>query len=38
VREQMEQVHPLRVPLVADLIVGTNWRDMEEWQESEVRS
>ena len=30
VREAMEQVHPLRVPLVADLTVGPNWRDMEE--------
>ena len=30
VREAMEQVHPLRVPLVADVTVGTNWRDMED--------
>ncbi|MBI4443715.1 MAG: DNA polymerase I [Acidobacteria bacterium] len=30
VREQMEQVHPLCVPLVADVMVGTNWRDMED--------
>src|SRR5271168_741828 len=28
VKEAMERVHPLRVPLVADLKSGPNWRDM----------
>ncbi len=29
VRELMENVHPLRVPLVAEVLVGRNWRDLE---------
>jgi DNA polymerase I len=29
VKPAMEQVHPLRVPLVVDLKAGPNWRDME---------
>jgi len=29
VKTAMEQVHPLRVPLVVDLKAGPNWRDME---------
>ncbi|HET9697775.1 MAG TPA: DNA polymerase I [Terriglobales bacterium] len=29
VRERMEQVHPLRVPLVVEIGVGRNWRDQE---------
>ena len=29
VREQMEKVHPLTVPLLVEIGVGTNWRDME---------
>jgi DNA polymerase-1 len=29
VKTSMEQVHPLRVPLVVDLKAGPNWRDME---------
>ena len=29
VREQLEQVHPLIVPLVVDIGVGANWRDLE---------
>ncbi len=29
VREYMEEAHPLVVPLVADLGVGRNWRDLE---------
>jgi len=29
VKEQMEKVYPLDVPLVADIGVGTNWRDLE---------
>ena len=28
VKEQMEGVHQLRVPLVVDTKVGPNWRDM----------
>jgi DNA polymerase-1 len=32
VREVMEGVHPLRVPLVADLKVGPNWLDMTRLQ------
>jgi DNA polymerase-1 len=28
VRAEMENVHPLSVPLVADLKAGPNWRDM----------
>src|SRR5262249_18989538 len=30
VREQMEEVHPLAVPLLVELGVGKNWRDLEE--------
>ncbi|MBI4442919.1 MAG: hypothetical protein HY649_06040 [Acidobacteria bacterium] len=30
----MEQVHSLRVPLVADMMVGPNWRDMEDRQDT----
>jgi DNA polymerase-1 len=37
-REGMEQAWPLRVPLVAEVAAGTNWRDMEEIKESGVRS
>ena len=29
VREEMEKVHPLIVPLVVEIGVGTNWRDMD---------
>jgi DNA polymerase I len=29
VREQMENAHPLLVPLVVDIGVGANWRDLE---------
>jgi DNA polymerase I-like protein with 3'-5' exonuclease and polymerase domains len=29
VRERMEQVHPLKVPLLVEIGVGKNWRDME---------
>src|SRR5947199_5890112 len=29
VREQMEQVHPLAVPLMVEIGVGKNWRDVE---------
>jgi DNA polymerase I len=29
VREQMEQVHPLGVPLLVEIGVGPNWRDLE---------
>ncbi|MGB7601244.1 MAG: DNA polymerase I [Candidatus Sulfotelmatobacter sp.] len=29
VKEQMEKVHPLEVPLVANIGVGPNWRDLE---------
>jgi DNA polymerase-1 len=29
VREHMENAHPLSVPLVVEIGVGTNWRDME---------
>ena len=29
VRENMEQVHPVRVPLLVEIGVGPNWRDME---------
>ena len=29
VREQMEQVHPLAVPLLVELGVGPNWRDLD---------
>jgi len=29
VREHMEQAHPLVVPLVADIGIGRNWRDLE---------
>jgi DNA polymerase-1 len=28
VREQMENVHPLAVPLVVEIGVGPNWRDL----------
>jgi DNA polymerase-1 len=29
VKERMEQVHALTVPLLVEMGVGTNWRDME---------
>ena len=29
VREQMENVHPLTVPLLVEMGVGKNWRDLE---------
>jgi len=29
VREEMENVHPLGVPLLVELGVGANWRDLE---------
>ncbi len=29
VREQMEKVHPLTVPLLVEVGVGSNWRDLE---------
>src|SRR6201999_3275707 len=29
VREEMEQVHPLTVPLLVEIGVGKNWRDLE---------
>jgi DNA polymerase-1 len=29
VREHMENAHALLVPLVVEIGVGTNWRDME---------
>ncbi len=29
VREKMEKVHPLKVPLVVDIGVGPNWRDLD---------
>ena len=29
VKERMEQVHPLKVPLAVEVGVGKNWRDME---------
>jgi DNA polymerase-1 len=29
VREQMERVHPLSVPLLVEIGVGSNWRDLE---------
>jgi DNA polymerase I-like protein with 3'-5' exonuclease and polymerase domains len=29
VREQLENVHPLTVPLLVEIGVGNNWRDLE---------
>jgi len=29
VRDKMENVHPLKVPLVVEIGVGPNWRDVE---------
>jgi DNA polymerase I len=29
VKEKMEMVHPLDVPLVAEIGIGPNWRDLE---------
>jgi DNA polymerase I-like protein with 3'-5' exonuclease and polymerase domains len=29
IREQMENVHPLSVPLLVEIGIGPNWRDME---------
>ena len=29
VKEQMEQAHPLKVPLLVDIGVGKNWRDLD---------
>ena len=37
-REGMEEAWPLRVPLVAEVAAGPNWRDMEENKETGVRS
>jgi DNA polymerase-1 len=37
-REGMEQASTLRVPLVAEVAAGPNWRDMDEIKESGVRS
>jgi DNA polymerase-1 len=28
VQQQMQQVHPLRVPLLVEAGVGANWRDL----------
>ena len=29
VQEEMQNVHPLKVPLLVDVGVGKNWRDMD---------
>jgi DNA polymerase-1 len=29
VRDQMEQVHPLTVPLLVEIGAGKNWRDLD---------
>jgi DNA polymerase-1 len=29
VRKEMEEVHPLKVPLLVEIGVGPNWRDLE---------
>ena len=29
VREHMEKTHPLEVPLLVEIGIGPNWRDME---------
>jgi DNA polymerase-1 len=29
VRDQMENVHPLTVPLLVEVGIGQNWRDLE---------
>ena len=29
VRDQMEQVHPLTVPLLVEIGTGKNWRDLD---------
>jgi DNA polymerase I-like protein with 3'-5' exonuclease and polymerase domains len=29
VREHMEQVHPLSVPLLVEMGIGPNWRDLD---------
>jgi DNA polymerase I len=29
VRDRMENVHPLKVPLLVEIGVGPNWRDVE---------
>jgi DNA polymerase-1 len=29
VRDQMENVHPLTVPLLVEIGVGKNWRDLD---------
>jgi DNA polymerase-1 len=29
VHQHMEQVHPLRVPLLVEVGVGKNWRDLD---------
>jgi len=29
VRDQMENVHPLLVPLLVEIGVGPNWRDLD---------
>ena len=30
VRQEMEQAHSFRVPIVAEVVAGPNWRDMQE--------
>jgi len=35
VREEMEGVHKLAVPLVVEIGVGTNWRDLEDVEGSD---
>ena len=37
-REGMEQAYSFRVPLVAEVAAGANWRDMEEVEKPAVRS
>jgi DNA polymerase-1 len=35
VKEEMENVHKLAVPLVVEIGVGANWRDLEDVEEGE---
>ncbi len=38
VKEEMENVHKLAVPLVVEIGVGANWRDLEDVEDADSAS